>query len=91
MGSREVADEPISVVDSYVLDAHSFGIPRDEGIDGIVDFEKDVQDRNNQCEGEHVEYRRENIQDDSSAEVFFIGGGVLPHHSKEFFHRKTLL
>ena len=52
----------------------------------LLNFEQDIENRQEQREGEHVEDGGKDIESERCRHVFFVGGEVMPHRLEEFSH-----
>ena len=65
-------------------------IPYDRriGIDILVDFKKDLENRDNQRKREEIQNGRQDVEHDVPHQIFLIRRDKAPQYTQEIFHTK---
>ena len=83
---HRLGNEPVEVVDGYVLDSDGHRIPGNELILHLVYVEQDLQNGNQQREREHVEDGGQYVHHDRAAQIAPVRPNVTLEYPPEIFH-----
>ena len=83
---HELRGVPVHVVHHNLFHAYALCAPGDEDIVVAVYAEEELEHGYERHEREYVEHCGEEVEEERTGEVGFIGTDILPHYAEEFFH-----